>query len=569
MRELTRYAGRWVALAGDGSVVAAGDTALQARQLAAEATALSRPQVVWVSPHPPHITLPAWPLDELRRLLPEHGVWLAGGAVRDILMNRVPHDWDLVVSGSGLDLGRSVANAFTGAYYPLDQERKTGRAIVNDPESGARVTLDFATLRGPDIIADLQGRDFTVNAMALTLDGELVDPTGGRQDLLDRQLRMTHSRCFQDDHARLLRAVRLGTALGLALESGTRNRIRDEAASIVGTAPERVRAELVMLLAQPDAPSGLSELAALDLLPHVLPEIALGTGDTLARTVALLTHLGQVLALIAGRPTKGSEADSAPTGWAVPIGWTAQPDWAWTALSGAFACTQSELSDYLAAPINADVCRGDLIRWAALFLANEPSAAPTIHAGDGAAIPGDTTPRERLAANRLTHLRFSRAAVEFVSLIVARADSFSVLARTATCGGPNSSAVLGPDRRNVYRYFRETHEAGIAIALLSLASTLAQAGARLDRVAWQHRCNVVRALTTAYFSRRDELVDPVPILTGDDLMGLGIPQGPAVGRAIEQLREAQAIGEVSSMAEAQALARRFLSRLDTGGVGTC
>ncbi len=169
----------------------------------------------------PFIAVPSWPLRAIGHLLPETAIWLAGGAVRDLLLHRVPHDWDLVLPGSGLGIARRVANALGGAYYALDHERGTGRAIVKHPASGETATIDFAAMRGVDIDEDLRTRDFTINAMALTLDGCIVDPTGGQADLAIGRLRMVSPTCFQDDPVRLLRAIRLSMQLALVIERET------------------------------------------------------------------------------------------------------------------------------------------------------------------------------------------------------------------------------------------------------------------------------------------------------------------------------------------------------------
>ncbi|RPI99650.1 MAG: hypothetical protein EHM39_06135, partial [Chloroflexi bacterium] len=90
----------------------------------------------------------------------EQGVYIVGGAVRDAVLQRPLHDIDLASEGDGRPIARKIANAFGGAYYPLDRERGVGRAIIN--WEGDPLTIDAAQFRGPDLLADLQKRDFTL-----------------------------------------------------------------------------------------------------------------------------------------------------------------------------------------------------------------------------------------------------------------------------------------------------------------------------------------------------------------------------------------------------------------------
>ncbi len=192
-------------------------------------------------------------------------------------MGHQPRDWDFVVAASGLTVARAVADRLDGAYYPLDHERQTGRAIVTDPASGLRVILDFASLRANSIIEDLQTRDFTINAMAVSLEGDLIDPVGGATDVSLRQLRMVAPDCFTADSVRLIRAVRLSAQFGMTITEETRSRIVVEAPAIAATAAERVRAELVALLALTTASEGLGLLVDLGIVQHMVPELVTPT----------------------------------------------------------------------------------------------------------------------------------------------------------------------------------------------------------------------------------------------------------------------------------------------------
>jgi tRNA nucleotidyltransferase/poly(A) polymerase len=139
----------------------------------------------------------------------EEPAYLVGGAVRDWLREGsvlLPHDLDFVVPGDGLRLARQIADALGGAFYPLDAARGVGRVVMmpkptaQPPARGSdRRVIDVARFQGPDLTADLAGRDFGVNAMALDVTSavpRLIDPHGGRADLRARGVR-AH---YQDAH---------------------------------------------------------------------------------------------------------------------------------------------------------------------------------------------------------------------------------------------------------------------------------------------------------------------------------------------------------------------------------
>ncbi len=499
----------------------------------------------------PFNAVPAWPLQAIGHLLPDTGIWLAGGAVRDLLLHRVPHDWDLVLAGSGLGIAREVANALGGAYYALDRERGTGRAIVTHPTSGTSATIDFATMRGADIEEDLGARDFTINAMALTRGGCLVDPTGGQTDLATARLRMVSPTCFRDDPVRLLRAIRLSMLLALEIERETARHIGTEAESILDVAPERIRTELMTLLSLPTAPEGVRWLQAFGLLTRVLPEAVVSEG---ADSVPAAGTLEQVLRI-------DHAADGCGAG---PLQGCVGPRE--TPAPALRREHRSHLEPYLTHPVGSETTRADLLRWAALFCDAAAIGSGTTKAGTEAA---------RLAEHRMEELRFSRNEIAFVRLTLIGQDGFQALLSADTTGSERLSSALAqpgraispeppdyPDaltRRMVFRYFRTTRDAGVAAALLFIARAAARPRTPAAPETASGAIAVATTLMEAYFHCRDEIVDPPLLLSGDDVMALGVPQGPAVGRLIATLREAQAAGDVSSTADATALIRGVIS----------
>jgi putative nucleotidyltransferase with HDIG domain len=117
-----------------------------------------------------------------------------------------------------------------------------------------------------------------------------------------------------------------------------------------------------------------------------------------------------------------------------------------------------------------------------------------------------------------------------------------------------------PSRRAIYRYFRDTGPAGVEIALLSLADTLATYAATLPQELWAHQVEVVRVLLQAWWEQPQESVSPEALVDGHDLMNeLNLSPGPLIGKILQEIREAQATGLVTTQEEALDLARKIIS----------
>ena len=173
------YAGRWVARLR-GKIIAQGNTPEEARRAAQTHRHKESPEIVFM---PSPFSFSPLLVSVHETLPPDQEIYLVGGAVRDALLGHESHDLDFAVPADGIKLARRVANKLKGAFYPLDDERDTGRVILTQ-EDNLRTIMDFATYRGSDIEADLRDRDFTINAISYNLQTETVfDPLNGANDV--------------------------------------------------------------------------------------------------------------------------------------------------------------------------------------------------------------------------------------------------------------------------------------------------------------------------------------------------------------------------------------------------
>ena len=235
------------------------------------------------------------------------GVYLVGGAVRDLLMDEPSFDVDIAVEGDGIAFGRALAKALGGRVVPHD---KFGTAVVI--HDGGRV--DVATARTEfydypgalpaveqaSIRQDLYRRDFTINALAVSLKGEdfgrVVDFFGGLADLDAGVLRVLHNLSFIDDPTRLFRALRYENRYGFRMEAHTQGLARAcvEMELVGELSSARLRDELEALLSEQEVAGTLRRLAELHLDQAIHPHLA--AGEDAVELVAELDELRARLA---------------------------------------------------------------------------------------------------------------------------------------------------------------------------------------------------------------------------------------------------------------------------------
>lgn len=209
-------------------------------------------------------------------------IFLVGGAVRDRLLGRPPHEHDYVVVGAMPDELRSLGYRPVGKDFPVFLHPTTGEqyALARTERKTGQGYYGFATRFSPDVTLeeDLARRDLTINAMAQDDDGTLVDPYGGVKDLEARMLRHV-SPAFIEDPLRVLRVARFAARyapLGFAVAADTMELMRRIAASgeLAALVPERVWVETERALAEDRPEVYFQVLRDCGALAAVFPEIA-------------------------------------------------------------------------------------------------------------------------------------------------------------------------------------------------------------------------------------------------------------------------------------------------------
>ncbi len=243
-----------------------------------------------------HFAGSAWEhLQQLANLADKQRIqlYLVGGGVRDLMLDRPNLDLDLVAegeAGAAIALGEALKQEDPTIKLQIFDKYQTVAIQWPDP-----LAIDIATARTElydqpgvnpkvehaSVQQDLYRRDFTMNAMAIALNGSqsgaLIDHFGGKQDLENRLVRAIHPNSFLEDPTRIFRAVRFATRLAFSLAPQTEHFIRRSVSNGLhdGIGGERLKTEIIYILQAPYWLAALKKLADLDALRCIHPELKL------------------------------------------------------------------------------------------------------------------------------------------------------------------------------------------------------------------------------------------------------------------------------------------------------
>lgn len=245
-------------------------------------------------------------------------IYLVGGCVRDMLLNRLTHDWDFTTNATPDEILKLFPdgfydNSFGTVGLPSEALAKAGISVPPSEQTKVieittyRTEQDYTDRRHPGIVKwgktveeDLERRDFTINAIAMGIKKHttfFVDPFNGHIDIEKKVIRAVgdSAKRFKEDALRLMRAIRLATQLGFIIEEKTLAEIIHDAPLIKEIAFERIRLELMKILGSEYAYDGIMLLHNTGLLQYILPELLEGIGVSQVRpgrhhTTDVFTH---------------------------------------------------------------------------------------------------------------------------------------------------------------------------------------------------------------------------------------------------------------------------------------
>ena len=493
--------------------------------------------------------------------------YIVGGFIRDRLLKRQTNDIDIAVSGDAIGIARKIAKEIGGKFVLLDDVNHIARVVVTRDEQprkaaqdrelrGAEWHFDFSSFAG-DIRSDLARRDFTINAMAVELDQfvaasmakstssrtstkvraekrptlKLIDPFSGKEDLRDKIVRRVSQQIFEADAARLLRAVRLAAELDFTIEPETESLIHHCSQTITEVPGESTREELLRLLSLPRAAHYLRYLDKLGLLLALVPELAESKGveQPTVHFWDVFEHSLQTVAavefLLRESDWEYSNEDMlSTTPWSETI--------------------ERHLSQEVSSGSNHKV----LLKLGALFHDIAKPMTKSIDDTGRARFLGHAKQGAAMTATLLERLRFSKREVSLVESLVYHHLRPAQMTNDEL-----------PTQRAIYRYFRDTGEAGIDVVFLALADYLASRGPLASMEEWRSQCQLVNYILAEHDKQQAKIL-PVKLIDGDDIMDkFDLAPGPLVGRLLAMVNEAHASGELDTKEEALALVQRELS----------
>lgn len=457
-------------------------------------------------------------------------VYLVGGCVRDACLGVSNHDLDLVVIGDVSKAAKMTARHLnSGTCFKLDEERNGWRVIADIEDQ--QLMIDFASSRAANIYEDLQLRDFTINAIAVSLRNPavLIDPTGGLLDLREKNVRGCAPATFQDDPVRTIRAVRFAADMQFRIEPQTIIWLKESVEALFRVSPERIRDEFFRVCTCRQPVRAIHALEATGILFQIfpvlkalkdLPQAHPDPLDVWQHTLGVVKGLQSLLAVLIGDyPSEGT--GNLFLGSSVL----------------ALGRYRKDLEGIYKTCLVQNRTLQGLLYWSALLHDVGKAQVVQIDSTGSTRFPEHAQAGGQTAESIGAHLKLSRAEVQRISRAVCGHQILHHLAE-----GKADASRLG-----IYQLYRQYGEGILDICLLGLADTLGKYQQRPPEELWQKENQAARLLMEAWFEKRTELVDPPRLLDGKEVMQLlQLEPGPVVGHILEEIRELQVVGEIKT-----------------------
>ncbi len=467
-----------------------------------------------------NLSLKKW-LDNSSIEIPE--IYLVGGTVRDLFMGRVPKDLDLVCKDAG-KFAAGLAAVKNAALVVLEKKPHQPCFRVVDREDAGSY-LDITEMRGSGIHDDLAQRDFTINAIAIKIGkdgaaGEVIDPLKGAADIKKGTIRMVSDRCIISDPLRAVRAVRFAAVFGFAPDEAALNEMKLRAPMLRDVSAERVMTELMLILTTPKSGLFFGQMDELGMLEIIFPVIV---------------------------PMKGCGQSGYhhKDVWGHSLLVMEQVEHIINNLHDYFGERAADVSENLA---SAD--RLPLLKLAALLhdLGKPDTRAANPRTGRTSFHNHDAKGAAMIEVVART-MKMSCSNIDFLVRLIA--EHLNIL--TLASGRAKPAAEM--------RWFRKMHDDAVPAIILSMADIMSILGPdagedyRQSHMIWSKKsiidyCENIRAI-----------IERRPLVTGRDLIALGMEPGPGIGKVLGEVRDAQDTAEVTSREAALDLARSLKDRI--------
>ena len=467
---------------------------------------------------------------------------LVGGAVRDILLNiehktnRIIGDLDIAIfeKHGPCDLATflSKETGFVRQVFKNEGGHKVERLIGPNSEQ-----IDITQIH-TDLNADLLDRDFTINAMAIDIGiqpGELRDPHNFYEDIVYPRIKQCRDDSFHCDPLRVLRAFRFMAELNAPMEADTCACAK--ANNPLSVAPGRLHHEIMKIFAAPHSYIALAEMDRIGLLTKIFPPLEKCKGikqnhyhkyDVFGHVILTYLNMEKMLRSIQNEKSYQS--------------------WWYKTLHHPI------IKDYINVIYPSSTPRYALIKLAVLLHDIGKPSVEAIKEDGEPSFFGHEDEGRNLVENGLHLLGFPQYEIDFV----------------AGCVGnhmqPMNLSWNGYDTKAVYRYFRKTGIAALAVLLLSNVDRLSSCGDEVQKDIEDHE-KTITDIFQKYIDKPKLFVNPKPIVNGLQIMTeLCIGPGKTVGILLDAIMEATAVGTIKTEDEAIGFAKEYLATMLSDGI---
>lgn len=453
-------------------------------------------------------------------------VYVVGGTVRDWLRGLEARDLDLAVSGKAVDFARLLAGKIGGTFVLLDEAEDTARVAWND------YVVDVAGFRknSSSITEDLLERDFTINSMAVCFadavssgatEKTILDPAGGQTDLSRKIIRALGPESFVDDPLRLLRAFRFAAETGFQIDSQTRVWITEHVSLLGRVSSERISYELRCIMATDRAYDTFLLLKKSGVLFEIFPELQQGSGikqpsshhlDVFEHNMEALRQTEKILA----RPSD-------------------------------FFSDNQEIARYLSVET-----RKIWLKWAAIF--HDLGKPASLHVRDG----------------RITFYNHDKVGVDIFLTVAARLkwskDMRGSVSRLISLhmwpfhlSNVRRKGKNGVTPRACLKIHKAAGEHLPGLFILAMADSLAGQGEGKPPDMEQNLVDLFSDVVSVCRKNVEPVLSGPRLITGKDLIELGLSPGPFFKQILDQLEKEQVQGTIRTTDQAREWVRKFLS----------
>jgi putative nucleotidyltransferase with HDIG domain len=454
-------------------------------------------------------------LQVIKSIIPrQKGTFIVGGSVRDLLLGRVPADYDIACTGNPEKFAKKILAQSGGHFVRLGKSDQMIFRVISDG-----MIFDITPLNGASIEEDLKKRDFTVNAVAYDLCSEkIIDCLGGLKDLADKKVRMVSKKIFDKDPVRLIRAYRIAACLNFEIESETAELTAFYSKLLHNIAGERIRAELLTMLDVSSSYPYLNQMANNGILDAVFPGFGCLKGcfqndqhqfDVFEHTMRAFGHLETLL----NKP-------------------------------------EDILPD-----ISFSICRyientrPALIKCAILMHDIGKPLVKTFDSDGKRRFYGHAKKSAQMAQTIGQRLKFSNREQKFIHCIV-RHHMIPLSLFTAI---EKKQSI----EKGIVRFFKKSSDHTPAVLLASLADTKAKQHEMTSKN--NNFVTFIHKLMYEYFMSYQDLIDKPPLITGHDLIHVfGLTPSPLFKKILDLVDDAKLIQAVKNRSEALELVKDYL-----------